>query len=325
MENEQKIFLVINFSNFGDVLLTNTLCQNIKLNYPDAKVVFLTNSPFIDAAKYQKDVDEAFGFDKKGKDKGFWGLYKFAQKFPYKNKIFASFVIYGNDRGILLSKLLKAKHIVSGSGNICKYLITDTCKANGFVHMQDINGEFLEAITGKRTEIMPIKINVPDGENKIVQELNRIKGNRDIIGLTCISKAPDKDMPLQTAAELITELNNNQKLPLLLGVGPATRKYADDLKKMGVINFIDLVDATSICDLMQILVKCKALISVDTGTMHMACALGVPVVTTFYKKINVEKWAPRDNMYKCCLIDEDFSVENIIAKTNDIIKEYQTV
>ena len=62
---EQKIFLVINLSFFGDVLLTNTLCQNIKQEYPDSKIVFLVNKPFYDAAKYQYCVDDVICFDKK--------------------------------------------------------------------------------------------------------------------------------------------------------------------------------------------------------------------------------------------------------------------
>ena len=318
-EFSQKIFLIINFSNFGDVLLTNTLCQNIKLKFPESKVIFITNSTFVDAAKYQKDTDEAYGFDKRGKNKGLLGILKFAKTFPYKNKIFASFVIYGNDRGILLSRLLKAKHIISGSDNIMKYLITDPCSANSYVHMQDINGEFLEALTKERTKVLPMKILPPKGENKIVEKLNLIKGNREIIGLTCISKAVDKDMPILTAAKIIKKLYKENKLPVLLGVGEATRKYANELKKMGILEFIDLTDVTSIADLMQILNSCKALISVDTGTMHMACALGVPVVALFYKKTNITRWAPRKSLYKCTVIDENFTTENIITEINSLI------
>ena len=59
-----KIFLVFNTAYFGDVLLCNTLCQNIKLIYPDSKVVMVVNKPFWEAAKYQKDVDDVVIYDK---------------------------------------------------------------------------------------------------------------------------------------------------------------------------------------------------------------------------------------------------------------------
>ena len=53
-KENQKIFLIINLSFFGDVLLTNTLCQNIKLSYPDSKIVFLVNKHFYEAQKIPK-------------------------------------------------------------------------------------------------------------------------------------------------------------------------------------------------------------------------------------------------------------------------------
>ena len=122
---EQKIFLVINLSFFGDVLLTNTLCQNIKQEYPDSKIVFLVNKPFYDAAKYQYCVDDVICFDKRNEHKGLLGLLKFVKNCQYKNKIYAAFVIYGNQRGIILSYLLKAKYRISGPRKYVKYLLTN--------------------------------------------------------------------------------------------------------------------------------------------------------------------------------------------------------
>ena len=74
----EKTFLVINLSCFGDILLTNSLCQNIKILYPNSKVIFCVDKPFEEVAKYQKDVDEVMVFDKRGKDKGLINLAKYA-------------------------------------------------------------------------------------------------------------------------------------------------------------------------------------------------------------------------------------------------------
>lgn len=63
--NTEKLFLVFNTACFGDVLLCNALCQNIKLLYPNSRVVFIVNKPYYEAAKFQKDVDDVVIFDKK--------------------------------------------------------------------------------------------------------------------------------------------------------------------------------------------------------------------------------------------------------------------
>ena len=150
----QKIFLIINLSCFGDVLLTNTLCQNIKLNYPESKVVLLVDKPFYEAAKYQYCVDDAIYFDKRGKDKGFSGMINFSKSCKYKNKIYAAFIMYDNDRGIILSYLLRAQKRISGPNKIFKWMLTDIHfeRKNELVHMQDIIvadqiGQFVMSLT----------------------------------------------------------------------------------------------------------------------------------------------------------------------------------
>ena len=112
----EKVFLIFNTACIGDMLVTNTLVQNIKTYYPDSKVVFVCNSPFADVAKYQDGVDDVVAFDKK-KDKSLKGILNFVKRFPYK-KPFASFVTYANERNLLISRLLGAKHIISH--NKCK-------------------------------------------------------------------------------------------------------------------------------------------------------------------------------------------------------------
>ena len=62
---EKKVFLIFNTAFIGDMLVTNTLVQNIKTYYPDSKVVFICNTPFVDVAKYHDGVDEVVAFDKK--------------------------------------------------------------------------------------------------------------------------------------------------------------------------------------------------------------------------------------------------------------------
>ena len=62
---KEKVFLVFNTACFGDVLLCNPLCQNIKNIWPNSKVIFICDKNFKDVAKYQKGVDDVVIYDKK--------------------------------------------------------------------------------------------------------------------------------------------------------------------------------------------------------------------------------------------------------------------
>ena len=160
MSVRKKVFLIINLSFFGDVLLTNSLCQNIKKHYPNSEIVFLINKPFCEAAKNQYGVDDVLIFDKKGKHKGFWGPLKFVFTCKYKNKIDTSFVMYDNDRGNVIAWLLGAKQRIAGGQRITKIFVTHKHQdPYDLAHMQDINGHYIKTLTGNDAEIVPIKYN----------------------------------------------------------------------------------------------------------------------------------------------------------------------
>ena len=156
----EKVFLVFNTACIGDMLVTNTLVQNIKTYYPDSKVVFVCDSPFADVAKYQDGVDDVIVFDKK-KDKSLKGILNFVKRFPYK-KPFASFVTYANERNLLISRLLCAKHIISH--NKCKIWNTkEKFELKEFVHMKDKWGGMIEPLVG---EYKNLPINAQHSKNK---------------------------------------------------------------------------------------------------------------------------------------------------------------
>jgi len=324
--NEEKIFLVINLSYFGDVLLTNSLCQNIKLNYPNSKIVFLVNKPFVEAAKNQYGVDDVLAFDKRGEHKGFLGLLKFVLNCPYRNKINTSFVMYDNDRGVILSFLLNAKRRVSGGVNFFKFLVNEKFSSDISVqHMQDINGSYIKAITKTDAKILPIRYNTNPAEDAFVCGLATKYSGKEIIGLCTVSKNKEKDIPVETAIEIINNYKEQGKVVFFLGAGSACEDYVSELRKRGCIDFENLVNATSISTLANVLKICNVLISVDTGTMHLACAVNTPVAVVFYKTDMIEKWAPREFLYKSIIIKNDYSAKNICYLANKLVNSNEII
>ena len=284
----------------------------------------LVDKPFYEAAKYQYCVDEAIYFDKKGENKGLLGLLKFVIGCKYKNKIYASFIMYDNERGILISTLLNSRKRISGPNKIFKWLLTDIHweRKNELVHMQDINGDFIRTLTGKNGEILPIKYQPNQENDELIEKIKKQFSEKEIIGLCTVSKQKAKDMPVDTAIEIINKLASQDKTVFYFGAGKECRDYANELKKRGCRNFVDLTNATTICQLAGIMQICKAVISIDTGTMHLSYATGVPTVCIFYKTEMIEKWAPRKSLYPhTVIIDKNYTAENICNKTIELINE----
>lgn len=299
---ESKVFLVFNTACFGDVLLCNTLCQNIKRIYPNSKVVMIVNKPFLEAAKYQKDVDDVVVFDKNGEHKGIKGILKFIADFPYK-KPFCSFITYTSWKNALIARLL-------GSKKVC--ILTD----NSVKPVQKRTMELLVKITGEPLRNLPIRYIVQD---EPPSKLGLSPGEK-YIGLCTLSKRKEKDMPLKTAIELIKKLSQAGYKTIYLGAGDSAINYAQELEKAGC-DFINLVNKTSIYEMACVLKTCRVLVSIDTGTMHLGCALDIPLVSVFYENKMTYYWAPDDRIYNVKVIKENQSADNIYAKLMELLNK----
>ena len=313
-----KTFLVINTSYFGDVLLTNTLCQNIKLEYPDSWVIFMVNKPFYEAAKYMASVDEVICYDKNGKHKGIFGILKFLRQYRehYKNRIDVALVMYGNERGIFIANAFDANTIISNNHGIFRHLFSIKQVDNSNLQsVQQKNANLLKGFTQKDALDLPIKYTPPPEAVAYVQNLLtrlNINPETEIIGLCTTSKKIEKDMPVNTTVQVIAELNKAGKQVVVLGAGSRAADYVAELYRHGCNSFLDLTDKTSIAQLAGVIQKCSAVISVDTGTLHLTCALGVPLVALFYinDRTHIEKWAPA-KYYPHVLLSGEITVENI--------------
>jgi len=299
----KRVFVIFNTTSIGDVLVTNTLVQNIKYFYPDSYIVFVCNTPIYDVAKYQADVDDVITYDKK-RDNNIAGYLHFVKNFPYK-KPFASFVTYANERNLLFSRLIGAEHIISHN----KFMLWNTkekFKIKKYPHMKDQWGGMIEVLTGEHKNL-PIKYNAPEINTPIIQ---KIKELNKPLPLSVTSNLAGKDMKVEDCAELINLINVEGYTPVMTGAGNIARKFTDDLKKNGCLDFIDIVDCTSILELANVLKVCGSCISVDTGTMHLANALQVPVVGIFYMGISY-MWGSDKTLYPSIMLDGKVSPQEI--------------
>lgn len=144
------------------------------------------------------------------------------------------------------------------------------------------------------------------------------KDKRYVAICTTASSAP-RDMPIETILKLAKVLNDDYFEIMLVGVGERARNHSEELKNNNC-KFIDLVDKTSIYELAQYLRNCEALISVDTGTMHLGYASNVPTVCIFYVEKTIKGWAPDKNLYPHTILPKNNTPEDIYKACMQIIK-----
>ena len=286
--NDKKVFLIINSYYIGDMILVNSLVQNIKNLYPGSIVVMLSSQGLKDIAEYQYGVDDVIIWDRHGKHKGVKNMFDFIKKFPYKN-IYAAFPIYTTDRPTILAKLLGAKYLLGCKRNILssillksKYKVTSDYNKN----TQKANMNLLTGITKKTLIDLPIKFDVSGTDTPIIQEIKAMKDN--FIVLCPKSSKISKDMSDETVCELIEKFSSKI---VVLGNGESSNKLSGILNKHKHPNVINLINKTSIMESAKIVSLSDGCISVDTGMLHISCALNIPVVGVFYNTDITPFWA----------------------------------
>jgi len=300
LSDSQKIFLVFNTSYFGDVLLCDPLCRNIKAIWPDSKVIFIVNKPFYEAAKYLKDVDDVVIFDKSGEHNGLFGILKFIKNFKYK-KPYCSIITYRNLRNCLIAKFLGSINILEG------------IKSNEQIPTWKKHVNLLKSLTDMETKDFPMIYNSDNSAG-----CNLLPPGEEFITLCTTTKNSLKDIPLNTCIELINKINESGYKAVLTGAGNIADEYSKKLIDAGV-DFVNLTNKTTIYELSLVLKASKALISADTGTMHLGCACGVPTAVVFYESAKIANWAPSPEIYNCIIISDNQTGENIWEQTRSLI------
>ena len=109
-------------------------------------------------------------------------------------------------------------------------------------------------------------------------------------GRTLVGVAPGaayghaKRWPAESVADVIVRLGARGIVPVLLGAAgdrDAARAIESALAGCSGIDWINLVGKTDLPILMGVLASCEAVLSNDSGAMHLASAVGRPVVALF--------------------------------------------
>jgi lipopolysaccharide heptosyltransferase II len=86
-------------------------------------------------------------------------------------------------------------------------------------------------------------------------------------------------MPAATAE--LCQLLRARGLPVVLVGGPADAAFAEAVRKAGAGPFTNLVGRTALRDVIAVMERAAVAIGPDTGPMHIATAVGTPVVALF--------------------------------------------
>jgi heptosyltransferase-1 len=112
-------------------------------------------------------------------------------------------------------------------------------------------------------------------------EKNKFSVQKSWVAISITARWPTKRWPLSSFAAVIDQLTREGLGPIVL-IGSSDEKHeAGQLKAITTSSFVDLTGAVPLGFLPALLSRASVLITNDSGPMHIAAAVGTPVVALF--------------------------------------------
>lgn len=293
-----KRILLVRTDRIGDVLLSTPVIKALRDHYPHAYIAMMV-------APYAKEVvegnpwlDEVIIYDKDAKHKSWRRTLKFSRNLA-KKRFDLVIALHPTNRAHMVTFLAGIPKRLGYDRKLAA-LLTDKIahsKQLGEKHELEYNLDFLRHLgieaQDKRTHI-PLK---PESEKWAVELLEKenITAKDKLLGIHPGASCPSKIWPVERLAQVADKLAEKYGFKVIILAGPKDLAKAEVTQKQMRHPVLNLAGKTSVSQMASILKRCALFISNDSGPVHIAGAVGTPVISIFgraQKGLSPKRWGP---------------------------------
>ena len=318
-----KKILIIRFSSIGDIVLSTSFLLTIKTLFPKSEVHFLTLDRFSSILENQPNVDRLIVLNSKSGYKDLLGLNNIIKKSNY-DKIFD---LHSSIRSLIIT--LGLNDIVSRikKPRLFRFLLFQFHvnlfpKNFSAIHMYH---QCLD--TNLESDYPSTHLVVTSLERKIAKKMLKEYGvNGQFIALVPGAAWEPKQWSVEKYCEVINMITSSSKMNLVM-FGSEKDEINDRIANLNV-EVTNMSGKTNLRQAMSLLSLSKVVFGSDTGLLHIAEALGIPVNMILgptsqetgggvnlksSKNIEVDIWCRpcSQNGQKHCYRSKQYCMENI--------------
>ncbi len=289
---------MVRLDRIGDVLLSTPAIKAVRDAYPESRITFMARPYAEDVVKGNPYLDEVITYDKNGKEKGLFGNLKFITAL-FKKKYDLAIILHPTLRTHLVAYLSLIPERI-GYDKKGGFLLTckiPHIKQFGLKHEIDYTLDLLRYIgiePKERNLYMPIK---PESELRIKKlfSANGINDGDVVLTINPGASCPSKRWSPENFAMVADELAEKYCMKVCVISGKDDKSFADRTVNRMKKKAVNLAGMTTIADIAGVLKRSKLFISNDSGPVHIACAVGTPVVAIFGRSdrgLSPDRWGP---------------------------------
>ena len=271
--------LLVQTGFLGDVVLSTPVLAELARQFPGAKISILTTPLAKPLVELHPNVEKVLVFDKRGKYRGLGGLLRFARRLREERfeKVFSLHKSYRTAALLLLARIPERFGFAEASAS---FLYSRTATRKEYPHEVLRNLAILKTV-GVDPGSLGAKMNIGLSDESIAQAEKLISG----FGGPWVAIAPGsvwatKRWTTEGFATVTASLVEQGYSVVILG-GPSDEEVARDVEDKCGKKILNLTGRTNLMVSAAIISKCDLVVTNDSAPLHIASAVGTPVVAAF--------------------------------------------
>ncbi|MBI4335285.1 MAG: glycosyltransferase family 9 protein [Candidatus Omnitrophica bacterium] len=292
-----KRILIVRTDRIGDVVLSTPVIKALKKAYPLAFIAMMVAPRARDIVKGNPYLDEVLVFDKV-RYGGFFGTLRFAATLK-KRHFDTALVLHPTQRVHAILWLAGIQRRI-GLDKKWGFLLTEKLphtKQFGQRHEVDYNLDMLRSLgveTNDRELLVPIN---DEDKSRVMSILKRngIGEDDDFVVIHPAASCASKRWPCERFAAVGDRIAGRFHKKIIIVAGATDRDFGGRTAEAMDEEALDLSGDLSIGELAALLERASLLVSNDSGPVHIAVALGIPVVAIFGRNqpgLSSKRWGP---------------------------------
>lgn len=334
---DPRNILIIDFGQLGDVVLSLPALGAIRKRFPKARLTAAVGKPGAEVVALSGFVDETLVVDRVALRDGFKPLsiirlFKLVKDVREKKFDFVIDLHSLSETNLLGFLSGAPKRLYSRRpGRSLDYLAnfhprppveTDHRKR----HLIDRYLDVLIPLEIENADRRPILKARPSDAAVVERILVKAKADAGVplVGLFPGAGHPSRRWPLEQFGSLADFLIRNDQVKVLVFVGPEERAFIKDIRQHFPPSIV-ILDQLTISQLAAAQARLAAFVSNDTGPMHIASAVGTPVVLLLDKRAP-ESYLPQGDVHRVIYnsVISDITVDEVYAATRSILATGRT-
>lgn len=280
MPGTPKKILVIRLSSIGDILLTTPLLRILRRRFPEARIDYVIKSRFAELLRHNPHINELLVLDTETGQEGLQALRRRISLNHYDLVI----DIHKNFRSHYLRFALPGVRVVTHSKQQLRRFLLVHFRLNLYRRIVPVYQRYIRALAawGLGDDGLGLELHVdPQAERQMALRLAERPGARLLVGLAPGAGFATKRWPAEYYQEIARRLKREYNADILLLGNKADREVTGAIAAESGTGVYDWAGTLTLQQSAAALAHCHLLICNDTGLMHMACALKVPVLALF--------------------------------------------